>query len=496
MSRFTRKLDLFLLKGDAQLRRRWERVRSFGFPTALTLVGLALFKLVEWDYDTFYSGFGVSPDDVGISYTETAATSLLAVLVLGTISLILGLLLIVALAVLALAFVVVILGLAKWVDSAGGWARHVLKRLRRHPGFYWRRTRPVFFWFFVTLFVVVLINLRWDAGDKGAWAVSGKPVKNLSVFGFLGWLPVFPVHVLPVQAADYRPSWIGGDAPVDGLDGDRCVLYLGRASGTAVFYDYGRRAYSKRDHPKSPITLRVPAGSVVLSSDCDRRVTRPPRGDGCPCTGPPGPPGKKGDPGKPGKDGQPGPQGDPGPPGPSRALSAYTYLAHLPNVPAGRTVARTLLDLDIPPGRFVILGTASLPDRVRRELEAHRLRLQCSVSAGTVVDRNLASGQQILSFEVAQRFRRRARVILRCALSNQTAEPAHVFLYELRLIAIRVGAITSRLVTPRKKSFRWGRGTYRAGDLRRFVREQMRSDYRRYLRWALAHPGADALLGP
>jgi len=191
-----------------------------------------------------------------------------------------------------------------------------------------------------------------------------------------------------------------------------------------------------------------------------------------------------------------GQRGAPGPAGPSHAFSAYKYVARMPLISPGRRATGTLLELDLPPGRFVIAVHASLPDRLLHDLETHRLRLQCYVQAGKALDRNLASGQQVVSFLLTHEFLRRGKVHLRCALSNQTRAPAGALLYELSLTAIRVGQITNTELSRRKTSFRWGKGVYGAGDFQRFIREQFDGDMRRYSRWASEHPGADAVLGP
>jgi hypothetical protein len=131
-----------------------------------------------------------------------------------------------------------------------------------------------------------------------------------------------------------------------------------------------------------------------------------------------------------------------------------------------------------------------------KELESDRVRLQCYVQAGRDIERNLSSTERVISFSLVHEFPTRGRVALSCGFSNRTEAMARALIYELSMTAIMVGPVSSSVETTRKEAFAWGGGTYRSGDLRRFVREQLGADWRRYSRWASLHPGADAILGP
>jgi hypothetical protein len=524
----------FVRVGDAIVRRLGKGLSALGALPALTLLALLVFGIVRLDYHFFYSRFGVGPEEVGISYTDAAANSVIVAVLLAAVwvALIAAILagLIIALAVFPggawiLGGIVRLLAWPLRLFSAEGARRRQASEeigdratrfghkfrgpLRR--GWAWltsrrlqdRRERKLAF--VVALggvVVLVLLRLATNAVVEGRSAHrDGKTVRDIRVL----WFPV-----LPVQAVAERASWTGGNAPASGdLTGLGCVMYLGQANGTAVLY---QRSTGR--------TLRVPASSVATESDAACGTKQPQHPVACRCRGPRGfrgavgargpqgargPRGPLGATGASGARGRTGPRGptgkrgkrgSPGPAGSSHAFSAYKYLARMPLTNPGRRAARTLLELDVPPGKFVILADASLPDRLLRDLDTHRVRLQCYVQAGKALDRNLASGQHVLSFLLTHEFLRGGKVLLRCALSNQTRSAASALLYELRLTAIRVGQITNTEFSRRKTSFRWGKGVYGAGDLRRFIKEQLDGDMRRYSRWASAHPGADAVLGP
>jgi hypothetical protein len=67
----------FGFAGDAFLSRLWKRLSRLGALPALTLLALLVFGLVRLDYHFFYSRFGVGPEEVGISYSDAAANSVI-----------------------------------------------------------------------------------------------------------------------------------------------------------------------------------------------------------------------------------------------------------------------------------------------------------------------------------------------------------------------------------------------------------------------------------
>ena len=64
------------------------------------------------------------------------------------------------------------------------------------------------------------------------------------------YLPVLAVRAVPADVA-----WVDGDSerslPLDARD---CLMYLGQANGTSVFYDARTRE-----------SLRLPSGNIVVS---------------------------------------------------------------------------------------------------------------------------------------------------------------------------------------------------------------------------------------
>jgi hypothetical protein len=176
-------------------------------------IGALAYLVARSAQTSFYSKFGVEPDDVGLGYADTLSRaaglllllSLLAALVL-TVAAAVGSVRMLAVPAVGIALVLLLV-LAIWMPAA-----------------YTRDAR--------------------DVKDGKALRPPGLSTPLRVVTNPLG-LRVEPVRV----------SWIGeAKAAYDFGRGE--VMYLGSADGTAVFFD-----------PRNRRTVRVPAGDVVVTRD-------------------------------------------------------------------------------------------------------------------------------------------------------------------------------------------------------------------------------------
>ncbi|GAA0908876.1 hypothetical protein GCM10009557_83420 [Virgisporangium ochraceum] len=100
-----------------------------------------------------------------------------------------------------------------------------------------------------TAVAVVLAGLPALAWHQGAKAKSGLTVRNVYV------LHTVRLPVLAVQAVPASVAWVSETPPgLLDISARRCLLYLGQAAGTAVFYDVSSRE-----------SIRVPTSLVVVS---------------------------------------------------------------------------------------------------------------------------------------------------------------------------------------------------------------------------------------
>lgn len=301
--------------------------------TALTIIGLLLYSLVRVDYVLFYGRLGVTPDDVGLAYSEILAQSSVVALLLAVVALflaalaaILGIWLAIVLITsrFAASVVLFVLGTlgelasairrwdfsrlgssASWelgyqrgkvkefVDRVAGWIFGLIST--------WKKARVTLSITLSVFLVFMLLLLPAVAVNRAGRAKGGKEVRPVNVFGF---------QILAIRASPERLFWVNGGRPVDlPVQNGGCLLSLGSANGTAVFYDW------KADQP-----IKLPKDSVALygTSRC-----REPPGQFQPnpadgkhqtvgATGPTGPPGPRGVPGPTGASGIKGSPGEAG----------------------------------------------------------------------------------------------------------------------------------------------------------------------------------------
>lgn len=177
----------------------------------LLVLGIAWYGLLAISYDRFYSSLGVTPGDVGLSYTTILASSVGA-----------------AVSVIAyVLFAIALLGSLLWLAKRRRDQRLVRAIKRNTPSF--------MLW--VTVLIAVLIGLvllpvaannQVKALRKGCNVSSPR-------------LPGLPVSVLSINASRVEMP-IGPLASTSLAKGD--LFYLGQANGTLVFYREGVPIYT------------------------------------------------------------------------------------------------------------------------------------------------------------------------------------------------------------------------------------------------------------
>jgi hypothetical protein len=176
---------------------------------ALTLVAVVLYGLVSLGHQTFYSQFGLAPQDVGLGYGEALArASGFALYVL---------------LVVALAFV------SAWI---GGVSR--APRTRR-----WTRLNIALVVFGVVLLAITVVVISRDAANA---AKRGESVRPMLAVGT-------GIRAEPVELA-----WI--ERPPDTLRSisRHQLVFLGRSDGTTYLYDVDDER-----------TIQIPDGIAALS---------------------------------------------------------------------------------------------------------------------------------------------------------------------------------------------------------------------------------------
>jgi hypothetical protein len=193
----------------------------------LGVTGAALYGVLRLAYVFFYLQLRATPEEVGYGYLEVLSSQLI-----GAIELVL--------------FSTVIIFLVGVAVHGVWW---VLRRKRAGS----RPLRQALARIAVRAagigVAVVLAGLPALGWNQGAKARSGYTVRNVYV------LHTIRLPVLAVQAVPASVAWVSETPPglID-ISARRCLLYLGQAAGTAVFYDVG-----------SGESIRVPTSLIVVS---------------------------------------------------------------------------------------------------------------------------------------------------------------------------------------------------------------------------------------
>ncbi|HEV8221166.1 MAG TPA: hypothetical protein VGQ05_12920, partial [Streptosporangiaceae bacterium] len=111
------------------------------------------------------------------------------------------------------------------------------------------RVRRILLVCFIVAIPIVLIGLPVIGLLEGEEAVKGYTVRNVYPSNFLA-LPVLAVEAVPA-----RIYWISPSEPGQAdISARQCLLYLGQANGTSVFYD----VYSEE-------SIRLPSADIIVT---------------------------------------------------------------------------------------------------------------------------------------------------------------------------------------------------------------------------------------
>jgi hypothetical protein len=190
---------------------------------AVGTLGIVLYGLLRIAYVFFYLRLRTSPEEVGYTYTRILSES-----IGGAVEL----LLLCALAVLVLT--VLYQGIRLLPDLRRGKRKLPLGRIAVRS--------------LAAAGGLVFISLPALAWWQGGLAQAGQTVRNVYFIG-VPYLPVLAVQAVPADVA-----WTDGDEGKGvPLANRSCLMYLGQANGTTVFYDV-------RSHE----SLRLPSDGIVV----------------------------------------------------------------------------------------------------------------------------------------------------------------------------------------------------------------------------------------
>jgi hypothetical protein len=194
----------------------------------VTWIGALAYFVTRAAQTSFYSKFGLEPEDVGLGYAEAlsrAAVALLLLILLGASTLI----------------------LMKILTSAAKAREPAERRAEGEP----LRIGPIR-WSVVEFSIFTLLILAvWMPPTYTRDAHSVKEGKSLRPAGLSSPLRLIR-NPLGLRVESVHVSWIDEERAAYDF-GNRRVMYLGRSSGTAVFFD-----------PTQNKTVRVPEGNIVI----------------------------------------------------------------------------------------------------------------------------------------------------------------------------------------------------------------------------------------
>ncbi len=199
------------------------------------VTGAALYGVLRLAYVFFYLWLRATPDEVGYGYSQVLSDELI-----GAIELV----------VLIAAFI--------WI--AGFAASILVPVARRATGKYRSKVAGIHLfgklkaqkiaaWSLAIAVPIVLVGLPILGWLEGEQAANGFAVRNVYLAGTIR-LPVLAVQAVPAEVTWASPP--GSSEP--NISGHPCLLYLGQADGTSVFYDV-----------HSQESLRLPTADIVIS---------------------------------------------------------------------------------------------------------------------------------------------------------------------------------------------------------------------------------------
>jgi hypothetical protein len=202
----------------------------------IAAVGAVLYGVLRLSYVFFYVHLRATPEEAGYGYAEVLANQLVGAV---------WLVLIISVPVTLLIWVVRLASSRRKVrTTTPGPAQSA-------PGTALRSLRRTALWSTSVTTLAVLLGLPVIAWSAGTDAAQGLAVRSMYLLGTL------PVPILAVQAVPAHVTWEGIQSEAARtLESRQCLLYLGRADGTAVFYDVQSRE-----------SLRLPTEHIIIALD-------------------------------------------------------------------------------------------------------------------------------------------------------------------------------------------------------------------------------------
>jgi hypothetical protein len=199
------------------------------------VAGAALYGVLRLAYVFFYLWLRATPDEVGYGYSQVLSDELI-----GAIEL-----------VVLIATLIWIVGSAAsiFVPLPQRASRKYRSKAARARPFSKLKAQKIAAWSLVIAVPTVLIWLPVLGWLEGAQAANGYAVRNVYLAGTIR-LPVLAVQAVPAEVIWASPS---GSGEPD-MSRHPCLLYLGQADGTSVFYDV-----------HSQESLRLPTADIVVS---------------------------------------------------------------------------------------------------------------------------------------------------------------------------------------------------------------------------------------
>jgi hypothetical protein len=199
------------------------------------VTGAALYGVLRLAYVFFYLWLRATPDEVGYGYSQVLSDELI-----GAIELVV---LIAELIWITGSAISILVPLAR--RAAGKYGHesagiHLFSKLKAQKTAAWSLAIAV---------PIVLVGLPVLGWIEGAQAANGYAVRNVYLAGTIR-LPVLAVQAVPAEVAWASPP--GSGEP--NISGRPCLLYLGQADGTSVFYDV-----------HSQESLRLPTAAIIIS---------------------------------------------------------------------------------------------------------------------------------------------------------------------------------------------------------------------------------------
>jgi hypothetical protein len=199
------------------------------------VAGAALYGVLRLAYVFFYLWLRATPDEVGYGYSQVLSDELVGA---------------VELVVLVAALIWVVWSAASAFLSLVRRAARK-RRVEQFHAFSTSKARRIAVWSLAIAVPVVLALLPVLGWQEGQQAYSGYSVRNVYLAGTIR-LPVLAVQAVPAEVAWASPPAPG--EPDISASARPCLLYLGQADGTSVFYDV-----------HSQESLRLPTADIVIS---------------------------------------------------------------------------------------------------------------------------------------------------------------------------------------------------------------------------------------